>query len=267
MATTRSKNQAKALTNGHNVDNASLAEVVAPAHDIPPEKPTHQTPHRKPLKEIAVKKPTLTEEVKPSARIYWGPPSDDKFFRVLLVDGLVELRDEVDADGRPLVEFTAYHVLKYEGVDFLIAGGDELLEAIKPYANILKRYHLPCVTEDDVYVLWVMAVSEPQRPQHRRRFAKDAAQEQEQKAILTMMQQNKDAAIAAVHGWIRRQSSTTDRGRTIKAIPPKGPSWQTRQPVDPGFDAETWVYSAYGDNVITDENHDALLALRGELDA
>jgi hypothetical protein len=266
MAQRPVKAQVKTSPNGHAADNASLAEIVAPEHDTPPEKPAHPAPHRKPLKDIAVKKPTLTEEVKPSARIYWGPPSDDKFFRVLPVDGLVELRDEVDADGHPLVEFTAYHILKYEGVDFLIAGGDELLDAIKPYTNVLKRYHLPCVTEDDVYVLWVMAVSEPQKPQQRRRFTKDAAQEQEQKAILTMMQQNKDAAIAAVHGWIRRQSSTTDRGRTIKAIPPKGQSWQTRQPIDPGFDAETWVYGAYGDNVIADENHDALLALRGELD-
>jgi hypothetical protein len=266
MAQRQIKAQVDASPNGHVVDNANLAEVIAPRHDILPDKPTHQAPRRKSLKDIAVKKPVLTEEVKPSARIYWGPPSDDKFFRILPVDGLVELRDELDADGRPLVEFTAYHVLKFEGVDFLVAGGDDLIDAIKPYANVLKRYHLPCVTEDDVYTLWIMAVSEPQKPQQRRRFAKDAAQEQEQKAIFTMMQQNKDAAIAAVHGWIRRKSSTTDRGRTINAISPNGQSWQARQPIDPGFDAETWVYSAYGDNVITDENHDVLLALRGELD-
>jgi hypothetical protein len=266
MAQRRVKAQVEASSNGHVVDSANLAEVVAPERDITPEKPTHQPPQRKSLKEIAVKKPTLTEEVKPSAKIYWGPPTDDKYFRVLLIEDLVELSDEIDTDGNPLVEFTAYHVLKYEGVDFLIAGGEELLEAIKPYAKILKRYLIPCVTEDDVCVLWTMAAVEPQRSQQRRRFAKDAAQEQEQKAIFSMMEQNKAAAIAAVHGWIRRQSSTTDRGRTIDIIPPQGKSWQTRQPLNPAFDAETWVYGAYGANVITDDTHDVLRALRGELD-
>jgi hypothetical protein len=113
------------------IDNSSLAEVVAPAQDIPA--PSPATPAKKsrpPLSAIAVQKPELPEESKPSAKIYFGPPDSGKYFRTLLVPGLCE-QTGVDEAGQPIISFTAYHAIKYEGVTFLLAVTDEDLAYIK----------------------------------------------------------------------------------------------------------------------------------------
>jgi hypothetical protein len=232
----------------------------------PPEAPAPRMPKRKPLKEIQAKKPPLTEETRPSAKVYLGPPDPNKFFRVLPVDGLVEVTG-TDAAGAPVIEFIKYYSVRYEGVEYLVLGAT-LKEELSALTHVSERYLLPCVTEDGVFTLWTMAAVDEQKPTQRRsRCSKDAEQAKVQGEIISTMRKNKEAAVTAVNGWIRRVSAPIDGGRTVQVIRPQGRSWATRVPERPEFDPETWVYEAYGVNVISDMTHDVVLALQGNLDA
>jgi hypothetical protein len=264
MAQRKVKAQVQTPPNGHNVDNASLAEVIAPEQDTQSGKSTPQIPPRKPLSAIKVAKPTLTEERPPSAKIYQGAPDGKKFFRVLFVDGLSYHRG-FDAAGMPIVEFEEYHILQYEGVNFLVALDPDDLQALRQLTTLKRRWHIPCVTEDDVCTVWIMAVPF-QRRGTSTRFKKDDARERAQTQILASMRDNHCTAVRATYEWIRREFDDTDVDQQYRVIPAEGKRWQTRDPVNPGFDAETWVYGCYGNNVITSLDHDVIKALRGLLD-
>jgi hypothetical protein len=130
---------------------------------------------------------------------------------------------------------------------------------------VLRRWHVPTVTEDGVFSLWVFAVPW-QKTAARRRFSQDPEGDRQQEKILETVNDNKRAAVLAVSRWIRRIYVDTDEQRQLKIREAEGAALQARQPIDPGFSAEEWVYPAYGPNVIEDRHHDVVKALRGVLD-
>jgi hypothetical protein len=221
--------------------------------------------NRKPLALSMVPKPTLTNEAPPSAKIYQGAPVGEKFFRVLFVDGMSYLRGSDEA-GKPIVEFQEFYVISYEGVNFLVVLEPDDLAALQQITTLKRRYHIPCVTEDGVCTVWVMAVPFQRKTPASKRFRKDDAKEREQTQILKSMKDNRDAAIEATHTWIRREFDQTLPDRQYRVIPAEGKGWVNRKPEDPGFDAETWVFGCYGNNIVDTFDHDVIKALRGLLD-
>jgi hypothetical protein len=231
-----------------------------------PQQPTQPAPkNRKPLSLSMVPKPTLTEEVPSSAKIYQGAPVGEKYFRVLFVDGMTYHRGDDEA-GNPIVEFQEFYVVSYEGVNFLVVLEPDDLVALQQITTLKRRYHIPCVTEDGVCTVWVMAVPFQRKPSTSKRFRKDDAREREQTQILKTMRDNRDAAILATRIWIRREFDQTLPDRQYRIHEAEGKAWIDRKPDDPGFDAETWVFGCYGANIIDSFNHDVIKALRGLLD-
>jgi len=255
-----------ASRNGHAPETQGTAPLAAAGESATPVPTPKLAPKaRRSLALSMVPKPTLTEEAAPSAKMYQGAPPGEKFFRVLFVDGMTALQGHDEA-GVPIVEFQEFYVISYEGVNFLVSLEPEDLAALQRLTTLKRRYHIPCVTEDGAYTVWIMAVPWPRKTAVSHRFRKDDAQAREQTQILQSMRENKDAAVLATHTWIRREFDQTLPDRQFRIIPAEGKKWQNRQPQNPGFDAETWVYGCYGNNIIDSLDHDVVKALRGLLD-